>query len=70
MLPRLAFTGFASRYREPKISEGFEDIIKVDFEVRKLACCRCIYADEEYVLTGAKFVGSEEQKKLWSKYWV
>ncbi|KAJ9658113.1 DNA kinase/phosphatase Pnk1 [Coniosporium apollinis] len=31
MLPRLAFTGFASRYREPKLEEGFQDITKVDF---------------------------------------
>ncbi|KAF1849978.1 PNK3P-domain-containing protein [Cucurbitaria berberidis CBS 394.84] len=48
ILPKLAFNGFASRYREPSVPEGFEDIIKVDFE----------------------FEGPEEQKKLWSKYWV
>ena len=33
MLPKMAFTGFASRYREPKIDEGFQDITKVDFRV-------------------------------------
>lgn len=33
MLPKLAFTGFASRYREPKVEEGFQDIVTVDFEV-------------------------------------
>lgn len=48
ILPKLAFTGFASRYREPKLSEGFVDITMTDFE----------------------FEGSEEQKKLWSKYWI
>ncbi|CAO2658788.1 Nn.00g065110.m01.CDS01 [Neocucurbitaria sp. VM-36] len=48
ILPKLAFTGFASRYREPKATEGFEDILKVDF----------------------RFMGSEEQRNLWSKYWV
>ncbi|KAF1839134.1 PNK3P-domain-containing protein [Decorospora gaudefroyi] len=48
ILPHIAFTGFASRYREPKISEGYADIIKVNFQ----------------------FEGSEEQKKLWSKYWI
>ncbi|OAK95989.1 PNK3P-domain-containing protein [Phaeosphaeriaceae sp. SRC1lsM3a] len=48
ILPRLAFTGFASRYREPKLSEGFTEIIKTDFE----------------------FEGSEEQLKLWTRYWV
>lgn len=30
----MAFTGFASRYREPRVEEGFEDITKVDFKVR------------------------------------
>ncbi|KAF2704765.1 PNK3P-domain-containing protein [Pleomassaria siparia CBS 279.74] len=48
LLPRLAFTGFASRYREPKDTEGFQDIVKIDFE----------------------FDGTEEQKVLWSKFWV
>lgn len=48
ILPKLAFTGFASRYREPKLSEGFEEIVKIDF----------------------KFEGSEETKRVWSKYWV
>ena len=33
MLPKLAFTSFASRYRAPKLEEGFGEIIKVDFEV-------------------------------------
>ncbi|KAJ8109817.1 hypothetical protein OPT61_g7175 [Boeremia exigua] len=32
MLPKLAFTSFASRYRAPKLEEGFKEIIKVDFE--------------------------------------
>ncbi|KAH7360036.1 polynucleotide kinase 3 phosphatase-domain-containing protein [Pyrenochaeta sp. MPI-SDFR-AT-0127] len=48
ILPKLAFTGFASRYRKPKLSEGFVDIIMTDFE----------------------FEGSEEQRKLWSRYWT
>ncbi|KAF2002643.1 PNK3P-domain-containing protein [Amniculicola lignicola CBS 123094] len=34
MLPKMAFTGFASRYREPKLKEGFADIVKVDFEFK------------------------------------
>lgn len=33
MLPKMAFTGFASRYREPTLDEGFEDITKVNFKV-------------------------------------
>ncbi|KAF2847999.1 PNK3P-domain-containing protein [Plenodomus tracheiphilus IPT5] len=48
ILPHAAFSGFASRYCEPKISEGFEDII----------------------MTGFEFEGSDEQKSLWSQYWI
>ncbi|CAN9316142.1 unnamed protein product [Alternaria alternata] len=48
ILPPAAFSGFASRYREPKLSEGFVDIIKTNFQ----------------------FEGSEEQRLLWSKYWI
>lgn len=48
MLPKMAFSGFASRYREPKVEEGFEDITRVDFV----------------------FKGTEEQRQIWSKYWV
>ena len=33
LLPKMAFTGFAARYREPKVEEGFQDITKVDFKV-------------------------------------
>jgi hypothetical protein len=33
MLPKMAFTGFASRYKEPELKEGFQDIFKVGFTV-------------------------------------
>lgn len=33
MLPKMAFTGFASRYREPTADEGFQDTTKVNFQV-------------------------------------
>ncbi|KAK3074794.1 DNA kinase/phosphatase Pnk1 [Teratosphaeriaceae sp. CCFEE 6253] len=48
LLPKVAFTGFASRYREPKLEEGFEDITRIDF----------------------KFEGSDEEKAIWSKFWI
>lgn len=32
-LPKVAFTGFASRYREPTLKEGLEDIIRIEFKV-------------------------------------
>lgn len=36
LLPKIAFAGFAKKYREPTLSEGFQDIVKVNFEVRTL----------------------------------
>ncbi|KAK0712391.1 polynucleotide kinase 3 phosphatase-domain-containing protein [Lasiosphaeria miniovina] len=33
-LPRLAFNGFASRFKEPKPKEGFQDIFEVPFKFR------------------------------------
>lgn len=33
-LPKLAFNSFASRFKEPKEKEGFEDIIEVEFKFR------------------------------------
>ena len=34
ILPHSAFTAFASRFKEPTLTEGFQDIIKVEFQVR------------------------------------
>jgi bifunctional polynucleotide phosphatase/kinase len=42
ILPKVAFTGFASRYREPRDDEGFQDITKVDFKVRDRATCNVV----------------------------
>jgi hypothetical protein len=33
-LPGIAFTSFKSRYRKPELSEGFQDITEVKFQVR------------------------------------
>jgi bifunctional polynucleotide phosphatase/kinase len=33
-LPKLAFNGFASRFKEPKAKEGFQDIEEVEFKFR------------------------------------
>lgn len=59
MLPKLAFTSFASRYRAPKLEEGFKDIITVDFEVSVLQlrtrhlsrwdCCEQLNANQGQV---------------------
>ncbi len=36
ILPHSAFAGFSSRFKEPKLTEGFQDIIKVEFQVQDL----------------------------------
>jgi bifunctional polynucleotide phosphatase/kinase len=46
-LPELAFNSFNSRYQEPKLEEGFSEIVAVDF----------------------RFLGSEEERAIWTKYW-
>ncbi|KAK1760148.1 polynucleotide kinase 3 phosphatase-domain-containing protein [Echria macrotheca] len=33
-LPKLAFNGFASRFKEPKVKEGFQDVTEVEFKFR------------------------------------
>jgi len=33
-LPKLAFNGFASRFKEPKMKEGFQDVVEVEFQFR------------------------------------
>ncbi|KYK54290.1 DNA kinase/phosphatase Pnk1 [Drechmeria coniospora] len=33
-LPKLAFAGFASRYKEPTVKEGFQDVIELPFAFR------------------------------------
>lgn len=69
MLPQVAFTGFASRYREPKVEEGFRDITKVDFKVN----CEFEHIPVQPTVPTNKpqqFEGTEEQKMQWKKYWI
>ncbi|KAK6081466.1 DNA kinase phosphatase pnk1 [Seiridium cupressi] len=33
-LPKLAFNGFASRFKEPKTKEGFQDVVEFEFKFR------------------------------------
>ena len=37
ILPAMAFSSFRSRYEPPSLSEGFEDITEVSFEVSGIA---------------------------------
>jgi bifunctional polynucleotide phosphatase/kinase len=47
-LPKLAFTGFQSRFKEPKAKEGFQDVTEVKFKFRG--------TKEEYVLWGQYWI--------------
>jgi len=33
ILPGIAFSSFKGRYKPPKVSEGFQDIIEIPFKV-------------------------------------
>lgn len=44
VLPEVAFTGFVSRYKPPKLSEGFQDITEVEFKFRG--------SEEDYAIWG------------------
>ena len=48
VLPKVAFTGFASRFKPPNPDEGFQDVTEVAFTFR----------------------GSEEEYKIWGRYWA
>lgn len=41
ILPHSAFASFSSRFKEPKIKEGFQDIVIVEFQV--LSCCPLVF---------------------------
>lgn len=34
LVPGIAFGDFARRFREPKVAEGFEDVVRVEFRFR------------------------------------
>lgn len=48
LLPKLAFNGFASRFKEPKVKEGFQDVVELDFVFRG--------TPEEYAIWGRYWV--------------
>ena len=40
LLPGIAFSSFASRYQEPTLAEGFQEIVKIPFEVGSFDAAR------------------------------
>jgi hypothetical protein len=68
MLPKMAFTGFAARFREPKLSEGFADVTTVDFEVRKTSIFRPIFQSSSCDLHAYTFCNSSRAPKSIGNY--
>ena len=54
------------------MTEGFQDVIEVEFQVHfclsdlDFANIRCADAN----LVDAQFQGDEEQRRIWSLYWI
>ncbi|KAL8849946.1 MAG: hypothetical protein Q9221_005052 [Calogaya cf. arnoldii] len=48
ILPHAAFSSFASRFKQPQLDEGFQDVVPVQFQ----------------------FQGDDEERKIWSRYWI
>ncbi|KAH0543644.1 hypothetical protein FGG08_002082 [Glutinoglossum americanum] len=57
MLPTVAFTSFSARFREPTLKEGFADITRIDFHD---------HSNFEVL----QFEGTDEERAIWSKYWI
>lgn len=66
ILPHSAFSGFAARFKEPKVKEGFQDIVTIEFQVfsRQNPFSWC------GKLTCTQFQGNVQQRKIWSQYWI
>ena len=68
ILPHSAFAGFASRFKPPKIEEGFQDIVRVEFQVGSdplvLGFCSLT------ILLPDQFVGDDKERRIWSQYWI
>ncbi len=47
-LPRIAFSGFSARFKEPKVKEGFQDVAEVEFRFRG--------SEEDYTIWGRYWV--------------
>jgi len=70
MLPGIAFRSFVQRFQGPTLEEGFEDIYDVNFEVSYPPRCHVRTFTLLIFMAVSQFKGTDEQKKLWSRYWV
>jgi hypothetical protein len=69
MLPPALFHTFTKRFEEPTVSEGFQDITKIDFVVSG----NFYMLIDRYplpLLSPRQLQGTEAELAIWSKYWV
>ena len=57
ILPHSAFSSFASRFKQPKVEEGFQDVVPVEFQVHQApsgSSCKLIYSSSKVTLSSAR----------------
>ncbi|KAK2763909.1 hypothetical protein FQN54_009528 [Arachnomyces sp. PD_36] len=59
-LPGIAFADFGKRFQEPKVEEGFQDVVRVDFRFQGSS------GNGDDGESG----GEEEKKRMWSQFYV
>ena len=64
ILPAMAFSSFRSRYETPSLSEGFEDITEVSFEVSGIA-----HHSWPLLIVILQFDGNTEERQIWTRHW-
>ncbi|KAL8930154.1 MAG: hypothetical protein Q9208_000771 [Pyrenodesmia sp. 3 TL-2023] len=66
ILPHSAFSSFASRFKQPKVDEGFQDVVPLQFQVDQSPRKGFKLHADVFV----QFQGDVEQRKLWSQFWI
>jgi bifunctional polynucleotide phosphatase/kinase len=69
LLPSQAFFGYVSRYQRPELSEGFQDITEVKFQVCHPSSIsfHVTFCNAKYLV---KFRGTEAERALWTQHWT
>ena len=65
--PRNVFWDLVRQFEEPVLEEGFEETVKISFQVSS-----SLYPDDIEVdlLTSSKWTGNAEEFRIWSKFWI
>lgn len=60
LLPGIAFADFQKRFQEPKAEEGFQDIVRVDFQ----------FLGKTNNTDDGGESDEEEKRRIWSQFYV